>query len=555
MRVLLLATAACVGTMVAIRFTAPWDLYMNGWGGAFYSLIAKARLQSGSLDIAAPQTVAAGAEQMMYLNHPPLGGILVAIVFGVLGVGEWQARTVALACAGISLFFFYSLVRRAFSTSIARISLIVLLSTPMFGAYADFVADHGFIILASLLAVLFFLQRYLDGHESALPAGAAAGAISLLSDYPIAFLVAGLVVGACVPGVHWKRVLQFTAGLVFALLVTGVAYVAYLRWEAGSLDFLFNQLALRVGLASGPHITAVDWIVRIAHHQVPLYSPFVLGCVVLALVSAGVGAWKSRAQGWPRKNHRHVFWPVVLIVLGAGYVIVGNEGSYVHEYWSIYLLPGYALIAGLYLDRVLRGKAIASMRWIWLAALGYAALFAGRLQPLGADLSWRTGIILSLGAVVALIPLAWSRRLVPLVVLIFVALNVLLTRQIVAGPQSDLYATLGTEIRAATKPDDLIITTGNAVPQLEYYSDRLVVPNSFKFGAERSGWQNLVDPDKTLDSFGNFVAMNWPAYVLVVEGGYYPGPQVREWLDKHCAYRPVTAELLYVQSCGGALGG
>ncbi len=80
---------------------APWSLGdHNGWGGAFYSNIARNYLRYGYGETHFAPVVNTGIvparRHVYYLTHPPGIGWLVSVCFRLLGIHEWAARLVPL---------------------------------------------------------------------------------------------------------------------------------------------------------------------------------------------------------------------------------------------------------------------------------------------------------------------------------------------------------------------------------------------------------------------------------------------------------------------------
>jgi 4-amino-4-deoxy-L-arabinose transferase-like glycosyltransferase len=535
-----------VATMVLAQLNAPWNRYANGWEGAFYSLIAQVRLQDGLFNLAAPQALVTGTLRTPYLNHPPLTGLLVALSFQLLGTGEAQARLVGLIAAVGSALLFYKVVQRTCSTSAAKLAVLALVSMPMFVVYADLVSDVGPLELVFLMGVLFCLERYLAGRDYALPLGGLFGMLAFFVDYAVVFRLPPLVVALAVAGAERKRLFAYTFGISTAILLALGAYLYYVYWYYGSFGFLMDKVAVRTGITPPVRYSLSEWARQISTFHILLLSPFVIGTVVLY----GVECIQSRFSSLREHPSKALLLITVLLLFGVSYVLVGNSGAYAHEYWSYYLLPGYALVAGVAWDRAFRGpQARVLTRWAWCLALPYVALFTDRIGEPGVSLLSRPGVALALATAGGLFVLRKKSYLPILAMSAFVCLNLLVAWKFrVSTEISD--RDMGALVGGLTQPGDLIVTTGNSVPQQWYYSGRTIVPNSAGVGAELDGWDLLLAWQNGVSGLSAFVRAHEPVYLQLAE--LWPprsNAAVMDWLERNCAYREVAPRLMYVERC------
>ncbi len=542
---LLAVSGVLTAWLVLPGIHAPWGRGYDDWEGAFYSIIGRERVKDGLLTIAAPPTPAAGDMRIPYLNHPPLTGLLVGAAFWASGTGELQTRVVPLLASLGTLILFYALVARSFSRPVAQASTIALLSMPMLAIYADLPSDLGPILLCVAFVVLICLQRYLAGHTYALPAGAAAAAVGFFEDYAIVFVLIGLLAASIVAATERKRVLIYTIVLAGAVGLSATAFLLYTTWHGGSPIFLLELVSRRTGIGAVEYRSdVVAWVARMAKTHVLLFSPLVLVSVLVSGLHLLRYLRDRQTTGelWIVAPYQ-LFWIAALFLFGSSYVLVGHEGAYVHPYWTIYLMPGYALLVGLYWERLLQQPASTGLHtWAWLLALPYTALFLSN-----SHLHSRAGAAATVAAGLLLLLIRRSRHLPLVALLVFVGLNGLISWKTLQDQATNEYREHGNLIRQVTARSDLIVSTGNAVPQLLYYSERLVVPNSIGLGKQLEGraWLN----ERDLDSLSRFVQLHQPLYLYLDGYTRYVHESVLAWLDKECAYRFITSYLIYIERC------
>ena len=182
-----------------------------------------------------------------FFHKPPLFYWITAASLGVFGTHEWAARLAPLFGAGIAAFTLYGFALRQKGETVARWSLLILVTQPFFFGGAQFanldMLVAGLIASTILLAAEAGLNAERHKPYKGLLAGAYLGAA-------LGVLAKGLI-GAVLPGlvlVAWlawnrrlvlMRKLVWLPGLFLFLLVAAPWFVAMQLRFPGFLNYFF----------------------------------------------------------------------------------------------------------------------------------------------------------------------------------------------------------------------------------------------------------------------------------------------------------------------------
>lgn len=186
-----------------------------------------------------------------FFHKPPLFYWITAASLGVFGTHEWAGRLAPLFGAGIAAFTLYGFALRQKGTTVARWSLLILVTQPFFFGGAQFanldMLVAGLISATILLAVEAGLNAERNKPYKGLLAGAYLGAA-------LGFLAKGLI-GPVLPGLvllawlAWNRrlvllrQLVWVPGLIVFLVVAAPWVIAMqVRFpEFLNYFFVYNQ--------------------------------------------------------------------------------------------------------------------------------------------------------------------------------------------------------------------------------------------------------------------------------------------------------------------------
>ncbi len=347
----------------------------NGWGGAFYSNIARNYTRYGYLETRFAPVVTTGRvppeERRYYLTHPPGIGLAVSAAFRLFGEHEWSARLVPLLFSLGSIVLLFRLGEKIFSREVGLVAAALFSFAPVETLYGAHVDPQG-------APVTFFGLLLLLAYEERRPVLAAlALVLGATFDWPIHYL-AGLV--AVHAGFFRKDMRRWAAGFLAGSVLLVVSFLLYARFVAPSprtqylrstpVDSFLFWSGVRVPLdrIPGRPIEAPEIPVWLSRMGGTLEHLFTL--LLLALAALGTGF------AWSRKGPA-ALW--ILLLWGLAHILLFPLGAFVHDYWSLYLGPGLSLAAAWGIASIaswiVRRRTLAL--WGSSAALSLFLLLAG----------------------------------------------------------------------------------------------------------------------------------------------------------------------------------
>ncbi len=320
----------------------PWSYGdHDGWGGAFYSNIARNYVRYGYLATRLAPVTSTGDtpadEWRYYLTHPPFIGLAVSLSFHLFGEHEWSARIVPLLFSLANILLVFRLASSLWSRKTALLAAAILSFVPMEVVYATHVDPQGPpVTFAALLLLLGYLERrpFVAGAAFLLGAG---------FDWPIHYMAGLIAVHALVFERDKKGWARWALLLPAGSLVLVLGFLAYAHRVAPNPEqqyiqssalesFLFwTGLQVTRGHIPGHRMASpgpAEWLRKEWSYFGELYG---LPLLVLAVVGVAVGD----------RRQRIILWLVLL--WGAAHVVIFPMGAFVHDYWMTYLSPGLAL--------------------------------------------------------------------------------------------------------------------------------------------------------------------------------------------------------------------
>ncbi len=313
----------------------------NGWGGAFYSNIARNYTRYGYLETRFAPVVTTGRvppeDRRYYLTHPPGIGLALSFAFRLFGEHEWSARLVPLFFSLGSIVLLFRLGEKVFTREVGLGAAALFSFTPVETLYGAHVDPQG-------PPVTFFGLLLLLAYQERRPILAAlAFVLGAAFDWPIHYL-AGMV---AVDAWFFRRDMRrWGAGLLAGSLLLVAGFLLYARIVAPNPkeqylkstpvdSFLFWTGALvPPDRIPGRPIEAPEIPVWLSRMASTLERLFTLPLLALAALGAAF-AWSRRAPA--------ALW--ILLLWGLAHILLFPLGAFVHDYWSLYLGPGLSLAA------------------------------------------------------------------------------------------------------------------------------------------------------------------------------------------------------------------
>lgn len=322
----------------------------NGWGGAFYSNIARNYVRYGYLETRFAPVISTGnvppEERRYYLTHPPFIGLAVSVAFHLFGEHEWSARLVPLLFGLGSIVLVFRIGRigsKVASPEMGLVAAALFSLAPLETLYGAHVDPQG-------PPVTFFALVLLLAYEEGRPlVGAGALVLGAGFDWPIHYLSGLLAFHALFFRPERRR---WAVGLLAGSLLLVTTFLLYARFvaphprqqylQSTTFDALLFWSGVRVPpdrIPGRPIKTPAPapWLVRMASHLDSLYT---LPLLALAAFGAVIASRRPSSA------------LLILLVFGLAHIVLFPLGAFVHDYWSMYLAPGLALAAASGLVRI-----------------------------------------------------------------------------------------------------------------------------------------------------------------------------------------------------------
>lgn len=293
--------------------------------------------------------------QTPYAHHPPLPNLL-AWLFSILpGDGEWSARIGVYLLALLAIPAGAALLRGlGMRWGPTLLAVAAMAATGYYWLYAPVMFDIGLIL--ALSALVFQLRQRSHPPRWLMVLACGCALLAILSSWP------GIAFGVVLPlwlliARRWDRVSVAVGGTALA---AGAVSLAYMVGVSGVSD-LRSQVDDRSGQGAYGDFTLVEYVERQWQWLTNLLPEWYLAVFPAAIVAGLL-------------IHRTRWYTALASVFAAGWVLVLNQGSYIHDYWAYLLLvPGLVGLGALldWVSRQLPGKvAIAGGL---AAALGIGA--------------------------------------------------------------------------------------------------------------------------------------------------------------------------------------
>ena len=210
-----------------------------------------------------------------YHKHPPLMGWVTAVWTSVFPLSDWSLQLMAMANAGLALFF-VDRVARQFVTGDKRILVLLLLMlTPAYQFHAQRFNANAVLLALWPLATWCFLRAFETRSAAWAVAVGCTTALAMVGKYYSVFLVASFAFAALA---HPARRAYFTSASPWISVVTGLASLSpHIYWLAttGASAFTYAMAHANgsfvsslgevqnflLGLVAAISVSAVIWVI------------------------------------------------------------------------------------------------------------------------------------------------------------------------------------------------------------------------------------------------------------------------------------------------------
>ena len=315
--------------------------------GCFYGVLARNYLRFGLAQTHGIPVLTVGhapdASIVYYPDHPPLVPLLIAPIYRLFGVGEWQTRLPTSIATVAAVYVLYRLLREHASERVALLAATLFAAMPMnlyFGGMPEVVGMP--LILFVLLSVSAYLALHARPNGRHCLVWIGAFTLAAMSDWPAFIIVPVFLIHflATQRRRQWPWILAFAAAAcaIFSVLYVYIALEAHEPW-----NWMVPLFKGRSALGVKAPFTARQWLATAmafnrAQHTLPI------------LIASGVWLVTTSIR-------RHDSQPAatiarILIAWGVLHVLVGRQGVFIHQWWWSPLTPGLAVTAALLIDSI-----------------------------------------------------------------------------------------------------------------------------------------------------------------------------------------------------------
>ncbi len=315
--------------------------------GCFYGVLARNYLRFGPAQTHGIPVLTVGhapdASIAYYPDHPPLVPLLIAPIYLLFGVGEWQTRLPTSIATVAAVYVLYRLLRRHATQRVALIAATLFAAMPInlyFGGLPEVVG------MPLVLFVLISVSAYLALHErpNARHCLRLIGTFTLaaVSDWPAFIMVPVFLTHFLTTRLRrqWPWILAFGAAAcaVFTLLYIYIALATHAPWS-----WMVPLFKGRSALGIKAPFTARQWLATAMAFNRHLHTLPILVASGLWLATSGIHVHPQRGGTVAR----------ILVAWGILHVLIGRQGVFNHEWWWSPLTPGLAVTAALLIDSIL----------------------------------------------------------------------------------------------------------------------------------------------------------------------------------------------------------
>jgi 4-amino-4-deoxy-L-arabinose transferase-like glycosyltransferase len=339
------------------------------WRQSLLAMVAENFYLHG-FNIIYPQVNVAGSAPGHVGMEFPLVPYLAALLYSVFGVQEWIARAVPVAFFGLSLPFFYLLVKKVFNQQSALIATGIYSLAPLsIVASRSFLSDMPTLSL-SIIAIYLFLE-WVDSVQNLklFMASALVTALAILVKLP------SIIIGLTILYVVWQN-----HGVRSALRLEFWGFAA--ASLAPSLIWYFH--AYLISITEFPfELWGFQRLKLVTAEQ---FAQAVLGTLIGGLSPIAAGAALLGAALPHRGNYRYLFhWWLLAIAV---FWVLAGEGFVMHVWYGLPVLPAAAALGGYGLDSAMRkwqtsagsSSICAVVIVLFFGSVGYASYDYVRTQ-------------------------------------------------------------------------------------------------------------------------------------------------------------------------------
>jgi dolichyl-phosphate-mannose-protein mannosyltransferase len=452
---LLLVVLAWLGWVLSRNVQDPWIRVVD-YNGAVWSQAAHNILRAGLITTWGQSSAFYFGPLPIppsgyYLHHPPGLHLLLTALFALFGEHEWVARMLPICCSLASVILLWLLVRSCFGIRAASLSAAVFACLPMELRYGKMVNFEPIVLVLILGALLCLRHWHLSTNSLWQAAAFGLLVIGMWVDWAMYILVVVLCSWWFLNSNATHR--RFASAVLFAALISGLLYLMSIRpLRPDAWKDLSNAFLLRIGSGSRvpvgrapKHFTEVEWIKSVATSLITYFPP--LSWLLAAVGGTVILQGRRRNEGL-----RWLGWACLMVfMMGAIFLGVFRNESYIHKYVAYYLVAPISMTAGVALDRLITQLDAFPVPRLFRALPIYITCLFLVAAGISAELRARA--------------LEEQTRILDYKVV----------------EPANLIPELGTAIRESFSSDTCVLCNFFDGPQLSYYAQRILIQNLVEY--------------------------------------------------------------------------
>ncbi len=224
---------------------APLEMGHN-WRQSLTNMIARNFLQIDN-NILYPRIDVNGNKPGIMATEFPMFNYLIYIIAKIFGYAHWYGRLINLVISSIGIFYFYKIIKRFFSESLAFYAVLILLSSLWFAHSRKSMPDT-FCISVVIIGIYYGLIYLYENKRVHLLLFIILSSLAVLCKIPAVYLLSVMAIPMFDKTIPVKNKIYISAGGLFVLLVM---CIWYFYWDPYLLATYKVQLYFPRGLLEG----------------------------------------------------------------------------------------------------------------------------------------------------------------------------------------------------------------------------------------------------------------------------------------------------------------
>lgn len=303
----------------------------HNWRQVTVNMVARNYLEVDA-NLFYPRVDMAGEKTGITGMEFPLLNYLIFIVAKIFGFEHWYGRLINLVVSSLGIFYFYLIIKKRFSTSLAFYAGIILLNSIWF-SYSRKIMPDTFSISLTLVG-LYYAFEYLYNKNSLLNLFLYVlfGLLGVLSKIPAAVILTVLCIPLFDMAVNVKSKILLITGGVIILIPVIVWYFYWVPYLVSEFGYWHYYMGTSFSVGFHEITTNLGEFAKKFYFEALKFSGFVLFLAGLFYLIK-------------KLNRNLVFTYLITSAIFLVFVIKAGRGFYHHSYYIIPFVPTMSLIS------------------------------------------------------------------------------------------------------------------------------------------------------------------------------------------------------------------